>query len=176
LGLWLQGADPAIFKTFQAQTEGAQQGPGMMLVYPQGRANVAANAVERPALAQRPLQCGEHLADLSHKIASAAQVDRTLAAVVAVGEAIVRAKGLATAAAPRGHDRALACEQAEPGGDRRIAGCGSWSTDLQISNFCSFIGGTIESGAAGEWLAVSGWWLVDMTGGRDWGRECPFDS
>ena len=68
------------------------------------------------------LQAAEGLADLFDERALAAEVDRTLAAAVAVGEAVIGAVGLRAAAAMRGYNTSLPHEEFRSGGQEGECG------------------------------------------------------
>ena len=94
---------------------------------------MTADAFEGLVLEAVLLQAAEGLADLFDERALAAEVDRTLAIAVAVGEAVIGAVGLRAATAMRGYDASLPHEEFRAGGQE-----GECGMNLLVNNWAIF--------------------------------------
>ena len=129
------GSPAADLRTFHAQAEGAEQCVDSQFLHSQRGEGVTAEVFDGFVLASVLLQTGEREANLFDQRAFAAEVDRTLATAITVGEAVIRAVGLRAAAAPRGRNGSLRDEEFRPGGQEGQRGMGLLVTDFAIFQF-----------------------------------------
>ena len=113
------GAPAADLKTLEPQTQQPQVAIEPALVRPQRGLHLAFEAYDRPVLPQGPLEIGQRLPDQRDQRALVAEIDRPLASVFAVAQAVVRAVGPRAPPPPRGHNAPLPGEQFHPPGDQR---------------------------------------------------------
>ena len=101
------GAHTAELKPLEADADGGQLLAEPDLALTKGLARGAVHPAEDLGLAECLLESGERRLHASHKIACAAEIDRTLTPRFSVGEAIVGAQTPALIGAPGGDDCAL---------------------------------------------------------------------
>jgi hypothetical protein len=96
----------------------------MSLVGSQGGSNLPLESLDSPMLGERMLNCFESLANLFDQLGIAAEVDRMLAVVVAVGKSVVGTEAFAVSLSPRGGDVPLAAKDVGPSRNELHRGMG----------------------------------------------------
>ncbi len=116
------------------------------------------------------LELGEEVSDEGGDLVGT-EVDGALAAVTAVGEAIVGAKTFSAAGSPGGDDGALGGEEAGVGEDEGAGagGAGFFAAGRLVNRVAFFRGGGLLVGSAAGWGSGAGRLVNRIVFFHDWG-------